>query len=94
MSKREYWQTRLKEWEDSNLNCKQFCAENELSYSNFMSWKRKLTQQVVRQEFVELIVDKPLKFRCGQIDLTVDSNLENEQLSQIIAASHRAHFIC
>ena len=89
MSKENYWRGKLNDWENSGLNCKQFCLRSEIKYSNFMAWKKKLSHEVVTQPFVELLVEEPMKFRCGKIDLAVDQSLSIEQLSLLVAVSQQ-----
>ena len=86
MSKQKLWETRLKNWRSSNVSGVQFCRDKNLTYSNFMRWKKKLTEDSPTG-FVRVEEDDFLNFHVGDISLRVDRSISTKDLSRLIAAS-------
>ncbi|HIJ32974.1 MAG TPA: hypothetical protein HPP65_00995 [Gammaproteobacteria bacterium] len=45
MSREEYWQKQIQGWEESNHTQKNYCTENQLSYSQFIYWRNRLNKK-------------------------------------------------
>ncbi len=45
MSREEYWQKQIQGWEESNRTQKNYCIENQLSYSQFTYWRSRLNKK-------------------------------------------------
>ena len=88
MSKEQYWFTKFDEQKTSSLSCRQFCLEKEVSYQNFMRWRRKFIESI-DSPFIHLQAITKLPFQCGKINIKVEADLV-----KIIAASHQANFLC
>ena len=39
-----YWQTQINNWQQSGKSQRQFCTDNQLSYSTFCYWRTKFSQ--------------------------------------------------
>lgn len=58
--KERYWRKALADWEASGLSAKRFCDENDVHYTGFMNWKKRLAQrdaEMVREVDVSETVD-------------------------------------
>jgi len=86
MSKQKLWETRLKNWRSSNVSGMQFCRDKNLTYSNFMRCKKKLTEGSA-SGFVRIEEDSFLNFQVGDISLRVDRSISTRDLSRLIEAS-------
>jgi len=42
--KRHYWRTHIDNWQNSGKPQRQFCTDNQLSYSTFCYWRAKVSQ--------------------------------------------------
>lgn len=45
MNREEYWQQQIQGWEASNHTQKDYCIENQLSYSQFVYWRNRLNKK-------------------------------------------------
>jgi len=43
--KERYWRKALADWQASGLSAKRFCDENDVHYTGFMNWRKKLAQR-------------------------------------------------
>lgn len=41
-NKQQLWQSRIEECQNSPISAKQWCLENQISYSTYLYWTRKL----------------------------------------------------
>ncbi len=41
-NKQQLWQSRIEECQNSSMPAKQWCRENQISYSTYLYWTRKL----------------------------------------------------
>ncbi len=41
-NKQQLWQSRIEECQNSSMSAKQWCRENQISYSTYSYWTRKL----------------------------------------------------
>jgi hypothetical protein len=48
--RREYWQQQVEAFNRSGMTLQGFCAERNLSYTNFCSWRRRLGAASKRKE--------------------------------------------
>ena len=93
MSKDETWQLRFEQWQNSSLSGMEFCRRENLSYSNFMRWKKKLSQ-ATRSDFIVLADEPSLNFSVGGTAFSVDSSISIHNLSLIIGAAKLADQAC
>lgn len=74
--KRAYWQSKIQQWENGELNQPDFCKQNNLSFSTFQYWRGLLKQQKT----------KPVEFKpvtVKQQKLALPSSSENDLQLQI-----------
>ena len=81
MKKSQHWQAMIKQWKDSGLTQKQFCADREIKIATLHYWIKKLrTEKVVDSEpsFLPLCSDPApdsnsieLRFGGAVIHLTI-----------------------
>ena len=93
-SKEEFWLTSVSLWEDSGLSARQFCIQEGLAYQSFLSWKKRFQEN--SDSFIELeeIASSALVLSCGDITLSIPSNLNSVSLSRLILALHQASQQC
>ena len=53
--KSAYWESHLKNWEKSRINQSEYCRSNNLNYSVFHYWKRKLSRSRIIGKSVKLV---------------------------------------
>jgi hypothetical protein len=75
--KSSYWESHLKNWEKSGINQSEYCRSNNLNYSVFHYWKRKLSRSRIIGKSAKLVqIDRTLlsannlKERHSTIDLS------------------------
>ena len=59
-SKERFWRRAVRQWRQSGLSVRDFCAEHSLSEPNFYAWRRTLAQrdaQATRFVPVEVVPD-------------------------------------
>jgi hypothetical protein len=66
-----YWNRIIQEWRDSGCSQKEFCQRNEISYSNFIYWRRK------EKSSQEILCDEPRA-------VEVSSTLQHSRSSYIM----------
>ncbi len=44
-NKQQLWQSRIEECQDSPMSAKQWCQENQVAYSTYLYWVRKIRSQ-------------------------------------------------
>ncbi len=86
MNKKETWQLHIEQWHNSNLSGMEFCRQENLSYSNFMRWKKIISQTSV-SDFVRLADEPTFNFSVGGTAFCVDNSISTQQLSRIIEAA-------
>jgi hypothetical protein len=45
MSREKYWQKQIRGWEESNCTQKNYCIENQLSYTQFLYWRNRINKK-------------------------------------------------
>jgi hypothetical protein len=92
--KEEFWRESVSLWEESGLSARQFCSQEGLAYQSFLSWKRRFLES--SDSFVELKESElsVLELSCGEITLSIPSNLSPQGLSHLILALHQASQQC
>lgn len=64
-----YWSSHLKSWESSGLNQSEYCRHNNLNYSVFHYWKRKLSQSRIIGPLSKLVeLDESLVSRTSSFE--------------------------
>ncbi len=52
---RDYWQALIAEFSESQMTQKEYCQQNNISFSTFANWKSKLEKEALkRPAFVEI----------------------------------------
>jgi hypothetical protein len=44
-SKERFWRTMVRQWRQSDLSIRDFCAEHQLAEPNFYAWRRTIAQR-------------------------------------------------
>lgn len=57
-NKQQLWQSRIEECQNSPMSAKQWCLENQISYSTYLYWARKL--RVVAEPGQKVIPETPV----------------------------------
>jgi len=52
--KREHWKRHIKSWQASGLPQRQYCRHHNLSYHQFVYWKKRFVQTEAGAKFVPL----------------------------------------
>lgn len=95
MSEKEsFWRECISLWDDSGLSARQFCRREGLGYQSFLSWKRRFHESA--DNFVELADSgsSSLMLSCGDITLSINTNLSSQDLAQVILSLHQASELC
>lgn len=70
-NRQQHWQNILQQWRDSGLSKKRFCAENNITLSNFYRWQKILSaNESTASSFIAL---KPEPVASELISLAVGS---------------------
>lgn len=52
--KKQLWQSRIEECQNSSMSAKQWCYENQVAYSTYLYWVRKFRSEAVPEQKVLL----------------------------------------
>ena len=55
-SKREFWKSHIRNWQDSGLTQDAYCRKHHLKTHSLIYWKKKLTQNVATNALVPVSV--------------------------------------
>jgi transposase-like protein len=69
--KEQHWRQRIRDWQDSGLSIRAFCARRGLSQASFYAWRRELQR---RDSEEPLFV--PIRLRADDLPASVAPALE------------------
>ncbi len=97
-STQEHWRNHIQAWQESRLSQKAFCAMQELRYSTFCYWRRKLSCETHPQSILplQLLPDQIGTARStielkhpGGLCLTVGPDFDPETLIRLLKVLDR-----
>ena len=82
------WKLLLQEQQNSGLNMKKFCRENNISYTNFKNHKYMLKKQDTHVDLIPIKLEHQdtLKLLINGTELLVDSKMDDLSLRRILKA--------
>ena len=92
--RRLMWAKRVEAFNESNCSAVNFCKEHELSYANFLHWRKKLSDPEQSCFVKANLIPESLALRCGAITLETNCSLDVDTLSSLIIALHKASLSC
>lgn len=76
MQKEDRFRVLIEEQRSSGLTIKEFCSNHGIARATFHYWKKKLTKELVRNEFIPLIV-KPSEMNLSKGSTYSEMNTGN-----------------
>ncbi len=52
--KKDYWQEQLKKWKESGISQSKFCRLNDLKFTTFCYWNKRLRKRDVNKKLIKL----------------------------------------
>jgi len=75
--KKQFWQTHVDQWKESNLSQKKYCESNAVSYWNFRTWHRRLQRisETPPKYFVKLQPEHVTPSPLGKIEIRIHDTI-------------------
>ncbi len=93
------WQKRIADWKQSGQSGSQWCRTNDITYSTFQYWKRRLIpsgEEEVSGGFIELSgrsaapVEAGIEIRVGQMRIQLQRDFDEATLGRLLLVLGRA----
>ncbi len=95
-SKEKYWQKQVEKYSKTSMSQRAFCRNNGISYWSFNTWKRRLSENSVKKDMVEVPAKKvrgvskvPSKIELEinqSIRVFISSGFDPDLLKNVISA--------
>ena len=100
LSKKEFWQSNIKEFQSSGLTAENWCLSHNLSVSTLRYWITKLKKESLSQKIdctptfakvdikelgaLSLSSNTPVTIRLGSLEISISDHCHPELLSNLI----------
>ena len=83
--KRQEWKRLVDQWEtsDQKISIARWCAEQNISYNNFLYWRERFRSSSIRkvdkacfQELVQSPAPKGITLECNQVRIQLSENFD------------------
>ena len=94
--KSDLWHKRMKAFENGPLNGTDYCKANNLTYSQFLYWKKKIKTKPVKsiqekQSWANVIIDNDpildsntIEVGIGKVTIKIDSNFDQSIFEKVM----------
>ena len=91
--KRQEWKRLVEQWEasDQKISIARWCAEQNISYNNFLYWRERFRSSSPRavdracfQELVQSPVSKGIVLECNQVRIQLSENFDAATLRKCL----------
>ena len=74
--RKNYWRSQIVAYYKSNLNQREYCRQNKISYWSFNSWKCKLESEENDLQEVPSEIVKSLSFQENNIEILLEKGIK------------------
>lgn len=84
---REKWAARISEWKTSGLSGAAWCREKGLKYEQFIQWKKRLSQKLGLDSFIEIAETSDssgIEIVLNEVSIRLSKNFDSSTLHRCL----------